>query len=205
MPTLQEQFGQIDIYLFDQLLKGRIAPGMRILDAGCGHGRNLVYLLKEGYEVYAADTDTQAVESVRAMARKFAPKLPPSNFRLESVEHMSFDDDCADVVISNTVLHLASDDAQFEAMLQGSWRVLKPGGFFFCRLASTIGMENQFKQIHGRRFQSPDGGERYLVDEALLSSLAERLGGELAEPLKTTVVQNQRSMTTWVLRKMPTL
>ena len=201
MPTLQEQFGQIDIYLFDQLLKGRISPGMRILDAGCGSGRNLVYFLREGYEVYAADSDAQAVESVRSLARTFAPALPASNFRVEAVEHMSFDDACADVVISNTVLHFARDDAHFESMLQGSWRVLKPGGLFFCRLASTIGMESQFKRIQGRRYQSPDGSERYLVDEALLGSITERLGGELADPLKTTVVQNQRSMTTWVLRK----
>jgi tellurite methyltransferase len=202
-PTLQEQFGQIDIYLFDQLLKGRISPGMRILDAGCGSGRNLVYLLREGYEVYAADSDAQAVESVRSLARMFAPALPASNFRVEAVEHMSFEDACADVVVSNTVLHLARDDAHFESMLLGSWRVLKPGGLFFCRVASLIGMESQFKRIQGRRFQSPDGAERYLVDEALLGSLTERLGGEMADPLKTTVVQNQRSMTTWVLRKKP--
>jgi len=201
MPTLREQFGQIDIYLFDQLLKGRISPGMRILDAGCGAGRNLVYLLREGYEVYGVDSDAQAVENVRALARELAPALPASNFRVEAVEQMSFDDACADVVISNTVLHLAGDDAQFESMLWESWRVLKPGGLFFCRLASTIGMETQFLHIQGRRFRSPDGAERYLVDEALLNSLTERLAGELTEPLKTTVVQNQRSMTTWVLRK----
>jgi tellurite methyltransferase len=201
MPTLQDQFGQIDIYLFDQLLKGRISPGMRILDAGCGSGRNIIYLLREGYEVYGADSDAQSVESVRCLARRFAPALPASNFRAEPVEHMSFDDACADVVISNTVLHLAGDDAQFESMLLGSWRVLKPGGLFFCRLASTIGMESQVERIQGRRYRSPDGAERYLVDEAMLSSIAERLGGELADPLKTTVVQNQRSMTTWVLRK----
>jgi tellurite methyltransferase len=201
MPTLQEQFGQIDIYLFDQLLKGHITPGMRILDAGCGGGRNLVYFLREGYEIFAADSDAHCVDSVRALARMFAPTLPASNFRVEPVEHMSFDDACADVVISNTVLHLASDDAQFEAMLQGSWRVLKPGGLFFCRVASTIGMESEFKRIRGRRFQSPDGAERYLVDEVLVNSITERLGGELADPLKTTVVQNQRAMTTWVVRK----
>jgi tellurite methyltransferase len=201
VPTLQEQFGQIDIYLFDQLLRGRISPGMRVLDAGCGSGRNLIYLLREGYEVYGADSDAQAVDTVRSLARMFAPALPASNFRVEPVEHMSFDDACADVVVSNTVLHLARDDVHFESMLQGSWRVLKPGGLLFCRLASTIGMESQFKRIQGRRFQSPDGAERYLVDEALLGSIAERLGGELVDPLKTTVVQNQRSMTTWVVRK----
>ncbi len=200
-PTLWEQFGQIDIYLFDQLLKGSISPGMRILDAGCGGGRNLVYFLREGYEVFAADSDARAVDTVRSLARRFAPALPPSNFRVEPVEQMSFDDACADVVISSAVLHFARDDAHFEAMLQGSWRVLKPGGLFFCRLASTIGIESQLTHIQGRRFQSPDGVERYLADAALLESIEERLGGELADPLKTTIVQNQRSMTTWVLRK----
>ena len=201
MLTLQEQFGQIDIYLFDQLLKGRISPGMRVVDAGCGSGRNLVYFLRERYEVYAADSDPQAVESVRSLAWALAPSLRASNFRVEAVEQMSFDDACADLVVSNTVLHFARDDAHFESMLQGSWRILKPGGIFFCRLGSLIGMESQVKRIEGRRYWSPDGSERYLVDEALLGSLTERLGGELADPLKTTVVHGQRSMTTWVLRK----
>lgn len=201
MNTLQEQFGQIDIYLFDQLLKGRIAPGMRIVDAGCGGGRNLIYLLREGYDVYGADMDEPSIERVRSFAAKFAPSLPLSNFRVEPVERMSFEDNFADVVISNTVLHLASDDSQFEAMLQGTWRVLRPGGLFFCRVASTIGMEDQFVHIKGRRFRSPDGAERYLLDTKLFDSIAERLGGELVEPLKTTVVQNQRAMSTWVLRK----
>jgi SAM-dependent methyltransferase len=200
-PTLQEQFGQIDIYLFDQILKGHIAPGMRILDAGCGYGRNLVYFLREGYEVFAADADSQAVESVRALARRLAPALPETNFRVEPVERMSFDNASADVVISNTVLHLATGDAQFEAMLHGSWRVLRPGGLFFCRLASLIGMEGRFQRIEGRRYHLLDGTDRYLVDAELLESLTELLGGEMIETLKTTVVHNQRSMTTWVLRK----
>ena len=200
MLTLQEQFGSIDIYLFDQLLKGRILPGMRILDAGCGSGRNLTYLLREGYEVYAADADAQEVDKVRSMARLLAPSLPTSNFRAEAVEHLSFDDGCADVVISSAVLHFARDDAHFESMLLGSWRVLKPGGLFFCRLASSIGIEDQVERIEGTRYKLPDGSTRYLADEGMLRSWTERLG-ELADPLKTTVVQNQRSMTTWVVRK----
>ena len=200
MPTLQEQFGQIDIYLFDQLLKGRIAPGMRILDAGCGSGRNLVYLLREGYEIFAADADAGQVERVRRMAQMLAPSLPASNFRVEPVEQMSFDDGCADVVLSSAVLHFARDDAHFDAMLRGCWRVLKPGGLFFCRLASSIGMEDQMQHIKGRRCKLPDGSERYVVDEALLGRLTERMG-EMIDPLKTTVVQNMRAMTTWVVRK----
>ena len=200
MPTLQEQFGQIDIYLFDQLLRGRVQPGMRILDAGCGSGRNLVYLLREGYEVRAADASAQAVESVRRLAHTLAPSLPAENFRVEPVERMSFEDSTADVVISSAVLHFAQDDDHFHAMLRGSLRVLRPGGLFFCRLATSIGIENQIEPIHGRRCKLPDGSERYLVDEALLLSLTEQVG-ELADPIKTTVVMNQRAMTTWVLRK----
>ena len=129
--SLQDLFGPIDIYLFDQLLKERISPGMRIVDAGCGSGRNLVYFLREGYEVHAADADARAVDGVRGLAQKLAPALPASNFRAEAVERMSFDDAFADVVVSSAVLHFARDDAHFEAMLQGTWRVLKPGGMFF--------------------------------------------------------------------------
>jgi SAM-dependent methyltransferase len=200
MPTPQEQFGQIDIYLFDQILKGRITPGMRILDAGCGSGRNLVYLLREGYDVCAADASAEAVETVRNMARALAPSLPASNFRVEPVEQMSFPDAFADVVISNTVLHFASDDAHFEAMLRGTFRVLRPGGLFFSRLGSSIGMEHRIEPIEGRRCKSPDGSLRYLVDEPLLLAYTQRMG-QLADPIKTTLVQDQRAMTTWVVRK----
>jgi hypothetical protein len=104
-------------------------------------------------------------------------------------------------VLSSAVLHFARDDEDFAAMLRGTWRVLRPGGLLFCRLASSIGIENQVRRIAGRRFWLPDGSERYLVDEAMLVTLTKELGGELADPLKTTVVQNQRSMTTWVVRR----
>jgi len=201
MTRLREQFGQIDIYLFDQLLRGRIAPGMRIFDAGCGGGRNLIYFLREGYEVFGVDSDAKAVEKTRRLAASLAPTLPGENLRVELLEGGTFPDGFADVVLSSAVLHFSRDEDHFLAMLRGTWRVLKPGGLFFCRLASSIGIEDQIRSIRGRRFLLPDGSERYLVDESLLMQLTGELGGVLADPLKTTVVQNQRSMTTWIVRK----
>jgi tellurite methyltransferase len=201
MASLSEQFGAIDIYVFDQLLRGQIAAGMRILDAGCGSGRNLVYFLRQGWEVFGVDSDPRALEATRQLAALIAPRLPADNFRLENIEAMSFPDDFADVVISSAVLHFARSDDHFRAMLEGSYRVLKPAGLLFCRLASSIGIESQVRPIAGRRFELPDGSERYLVDEALLVKLTAELEGRLVDPLKTTVVQNQRSMTTWVVRK----
>jgi hypothetical protein len=86
-------------------------------------------------------------------------------------------------------------------MVTGLWRVLAHGGLLFARLASSIGIESQVEPVSGRRFRLPDGTERYLVDEPMLMDLTARLGGELLDPIKTTVVQSQRSMTTWVVRK----
>ena len=202
MPSLADQFGPIDIYLFDQLLRGRIVPGMRIVDAGCGSGRNLVYFLREGYDVFAADENPAAVEAVRRMAAALAPSVPATNFRVDAIESMLFAEESADVALSSAVLHFARDDEHFARMLEGTWRVLKRGGLFFARLASTIGMDaGRFRRISGRRFVLPDGSERYLVDEPVLMEWTRHLGGEMLDPLKTTVVQNQRCMTTWVLRK----
>ena len=171
--------------------------------AGCGFGRNLHYLLAAGYEVFGVDADPRAIAATRRLATSLAPDLPADNFRAEPLEQMSFPDHLADVVLSSAVLHFARDDDQFDAMLRRTWRILMPGGLLFCRLASSIGMEDQIRRLAGRRFRLPDGSERYLVDEALLVSLTEKLGGQLADPLKTTVVQNQRCMTTWVVRKNP--
>lgn len=174
---------------------------MTIFDAGCGQGRNLVFFLREGYDVFAVDPDRSSIEAVRALAGRLAPGLPESNFRTEAVESNSFPDGSADVVVSSAVLHFARDEERFRAMLEGSWRLLRRGGLFFCRLASSIGMEDRMVPQGGRRFTLPDGSDRFLVDEPYLLALTRELGGRLLDPLKTTVVQDQRCMTTWVLRR----
>ncbi len=201
LTDLRSLVGDIDIYLFDQILRDRLAAGMRVLDAGCGSGRNLTCLLQAGLDVCATDADGRAIDAVRRLAARLAPSLPDDNFRVEPVERCSFADASFDAVISSAVLHFAANDAQFMAMLDEMWRVLRPGGMFFCRLASTIGMADRMRRIDGRRYDLPDGSERYLVDAELLTSLTRSRGGSLLDPLKTTVVQDQRCMTTWVVRK----
>jgi 2-polyprenyl-3-methyl-5-hydroxy-6-metoxy-1,4-benzoquinol methylase len=200
---LEAEFGSIDIYLFDQLLRGRISARDRVFDAGCGWGRNLVYLLRSGFDVSGVDADADAVAHVRGLAAQLAPHLPADRFRVESIEQSSFPERSATVVISSAVLHFARDDGEFDRMLAGSWRVLAPGGLWFCRLASTIGIEALVRRLGaaGRRYHLPDGTDRYLVDEAFLMDRTRALGGQLLDPLKTTVVQDQRAMTTWVVRK----
>jgi SAM-dependent methyltransferase len=198
---LVELFGEIDVYLFDQLLRGRITPDLRVLDAGCGGGRNLVYLLRAGCDVYGVDRDGERVSEVRALAGRLAPDLPAGNFRAESVESMSFRDGFFGAVIANALLHFARDEAHLNAMLEELWRVLAPRGLFFARLATTIGIEDRVRPLGGARYALPDGSERLLVDEAFLLQTTERMGGILLDPIKTTNVQNLRCMTTWCVQK----
>jgi SAM-dependent methyltransferase len=199
--ALRDWFGEIDIYLFDQLLKGRFNPAMRVLDAGCGGGRNLVYFLRSGYQVFGVDQSREAVVHVRGLAKALAPHLPSDNFRVESIEELTFAANSFDLVISSAVLHFARDEEQWRNMLLEMWRVLKPGGIFFARLASNIGIESRVQLIEGRRYHLPDGSDRFLADEELLLSAAASLNAELFEPIKTVIVQNMRAMTTWCLLK----
>lgn len=200
--SVGEQFGQIDIYVFDQILRGNIEPGMRVIDAGCGYGRNLVHLLREGCEVFALDADPDGVEHVRQLAALLQPRLPAENFRVGLIERMPFADEMADVVLCNSVLHFARDEKHFEAMLTELWRVLRPGGLLFCRLGSRIGMDFAPVGKPGEHlYRIGDDSVWFLVDEAILLDCTAALEGILVDPLKTTVVQDYRCMTTWVMRK----
>jgi tellurite methyltransferase len=195
------QFGNIDIYLFDQLLKGTFDGCKTVMDTGCGGGRNIYYFLKQGYEVYGVDTNPEAVDQVRMMARELAPSLPAENFVATAIETMPFEALFFDLVISSAVLHFAKDKSHFETMLHRCWQVVKPGGYFFCRLASSIGIEKEIIAIGNGRYLLPDGSERYLVDETDLLHYTHQLGGQLFEPIKTTNVQGMRCMTTWCVQK----
>jgi SAM-dependent methyltransferase len=198
---LLAEFGQIDIYVFDQLLRGQITSSMRILDAGCGSGRNSEYLMRCGAEIYGVDSDPSQVARIRDVASDAAPDLSPENFRIAWLDALPFPDAYFDAVICSAVLHFSKDTAEFENEVAEMWRVLRSGGIFFARLASTIGLEGRLTHLHDRWYRLPDGSDRFLVDADYLLFVSSRLGAELRDPLKTTVVQDMRSMTTWVLRK----
>lgn len=199
---IQKTFGNIDIYLFDQLAKGTYDDCNSILDAGCGTGRNLLCFLKSGAEVFGVDQNPNAISQLRSLASQFPQINPEENFKVSAVEKLPFEPERFDLVISSAVLHFAENLNHFEAMLNSMWSVLKPGGYFFCRLASEIGIESLVQFIGNGRYILPDGSERFLVNQEMLLRLTKNLGGELHEPIKTTNVQNLRSMTTWCVRKM---
>jgi tellurite methyltransferase len=201
MINIREEFGDIDIYLFDQIQKGRFTPGMKVLDAGCGGGRNIVWLMRNGFDVCAIDVDEGVVAAIRELAKRLAPELSPENFQAATLESIPFPDESFDWVICNTVMHFAADRAQFDRWLVEQWRVIRPGGMFFARLASSIGIEKLLVPTSNGRFLMPDGTERFIVDEQIIKDATKSVGGRFIEPIKTTNVENIRCMTTWVLVK----
>jgi tellurite methyltransferase len=199
---LRAQFGDIDIYLFDQLLRGRFDGRTRVLDAGCGGGRNLPFLLARGFAVFAIDEDAAAISAVTRLAAQLAPGLPPDNIRQGALDALPWPDGEMEAVVCSAVLHFAHDQAHFDRMLHEMWRVLAPGGLFFARLATSIGLESLLPQTVGR-VRLPDGSTRFVVDEQYLLAKTRDLDATLLDPIKTTKVANLRSMTTWVTQKNP--
>ena len=198
---LRAAFGDIDIYLFDQLARGHFDRRRRVLDAGCGDGRNLVYLLRNGFTCFGVDRDASAIAQVRALAARLAPGEPADRFVTGELHELPWPDGSMDAVIASAVLHFSHDEPHFARVVQELWRVLAPGGLLFARLASTIGLEATLGSAGGPRVSLPDGSVRFVVDQAMLLDWTERLGGTLVDPIKTTNVQGQRCMTTWCVEK----
>lgn len=198
---LRLAFGDIDIYLFDQLARGRFDSRRRVLDAGCGDGRNLVWFFRNGFTCFGIDRDEAAISQVRALATRLAPATPLAHFVKGELDDLPWPDGSMDGVIASAVLHFVHDEPHFARIVQELWRVLAPGGLLFARLASTIGLEAVLGPVAGRRVRLPDGSDRFVVDLAMLLDWTERLDGHLIDPIKTTNVQGQRCMTTWCVEK----
>lgn len=199
--SLRASLGDLDIYLLDQFARGRFDQARTVLDAGCGDGRNLQHLLQAGVTCFGVDRDPSAIEAVRRLAARLAPALPAENFVSGELDSLPWADGSMDAVICSAVLHFARDEAHARRMLDELWRVVAPGGLFFARLASTIGLAALAGVPAGQRVRLPDGTDRFVVDEAWLLAETARLGGTLLDPIKTTNVQERRAMTTWVLGK----
>ncbi len=197
---LNSMLGNIDIYLLDQILKGRFDSGMKILDAGCGEGRNLIYFMREGFTVNGIDENPLAIKYLQTVARSINKSIPEENFITGDLRDVQFPDEYFDVVLSSAVLHFSEGESDFQMMFSELIRVLKPGGILFLRMCTKVGLKN-LEYVSKGTYKLPDGTIRYILTEEILEGLVEKYSLQYLEPFKSVVVHGQRSMATLVLKK----
>ena len=195
--SISDLLGQTDIYLIDQIMKNRYAKDDKILDAGCGGGRNMPWFLQNRINLYGIDLSEAAILNLK----KKYPFLPDENLQISAVENMPFETNFFDHVISSAVLHFAKSNSHFNAMLGELVRSLRPRGSLFIRMASNIGIEDKVKLISDGNYWIPDGSMRFLLTKKILGECMESFGLSFLEPLKTVNVDDVRCMSTLVLQK----
>ncbi|WP_114901157.1 bifunctional 2-polyprenyl-6-hydroxyphenol methylase/3-demethylubiquinol 3-O-methyltransferase UbiG [Kordia sp. SMS9] len=193
---LAEIVGNTDIYLLDQILKGRYKPHDVLLDAGCGSGRNLQYFHESGFDFFAIDSNAEHVENLQQRYPKSA-----ANCKVATVEELPFPDQTFDHVLCNAVLHFAKSEAHFKEMFFELVRVLKKEGSLFIRMTSDIGIEGKPTHLQNGVYFLPDASERFLLTRTVLNEILKTHQLSLLEPVKSTNVHDLRSMTTLVLSK----
>jgi tellurite methyltransferase len=192
---IHEAVGETDIYLIDQIMKGRYQPEDTILDAGCGYGRNLHWFLKNNFNVYGVDQDETAIDDLR---RKRTPPLS-ERFQAAELDDLPFNHKRFEHVICSAVLHFAKDTAHFHRMVAEMLRVLKPKGSLFIRMTSDIGIEDRVRPLADGVYQIPDGSTRFLLTRTLLTETMQKNNLSFLEPFKTVNVNDLRCMSTLVL------
>ena len=197
-PGELSQIINTDIYLIDQILKGRYNGGGKLLDAGCGRGRNISWFaLQPNIDIFATDTDPDAITHLLQVY----PSITPGQVKCGPVQSLPFPDTFFDHIICSAVLHFARNHEEFLQMFSELNRVLKPKGSLFIRVASDIGIENKILPLGGGRFSLPDGTDRFLLTKRIIEDVLNNFRLTLAEPVKTTNVQDVRCMTTLVMIK----
>lgn len=190
----KEELQGVDIYLIDQILKGRIKPEDRILDAGCGKGRNLRPFIEENYSFVGIDPE---MDRIQYLSEKYPQHS--RQFIESSIEDFE-DDDGFNVILCNAVLHFAENDSHFEQLFSKLICLLKPDGILFIRMTSNIGLDPTLFPDTGV-YQLPDNTSRYLITRERITELLKEYNLELLDPVKSTVVEHLRSMTTAVFQK----
>lgn len=195
--SLKNLLGQTDIYLLDQIMKGRYIENEKILDAGCGEGRNMHWFLQNDFAIFGTDIKEAAI----AQLKSANPDLPTERLQVAAVEKLPFTDKYFDHIISSAVLHFANSTQHFKAMLTEMARVLETNGSLFIRMTSDIGIENKVKPISDGVYIIPDGSERFLLTKTLLAECIKENNLSFLEPFKTVNVDDLRCMSTLVLQK----
>ena len=188
---LKESLGNTDMYIIDQFMKGNFSKEYKILDAGCGGGRNLKFLFDLGFQIEGCDLSENHFSNIKR-------KLPSIKLKVANLNNLPYQENEFDYIICNAVLHFANSEEEFKTMIKELHRVLKTTATLFIRMTSIFGIEN-LVQKENHQYRLPDKSSRFLLTNELIDFILTLF--EFKEPLKTVNVNNLRCMSTLILKK----
>ena len=196
-----KELGNMDIYLLDQIMKGRIMQGAKILDAGCGTGRNSEYFIRNNFDISGIDLNKVSIQNAKEQIALWNANFDAEHYTTADLKEIPFPDNDFDFIISSAVLHFSKDRAHFKKLFEELVRVLNHNGILFIRMTTKHTLVNLSRHLHDDVYQIPDGSTRYLLDVEYLKDLMTKNKMSFIDPFKTVNVDDKRTMAVVVLKK----
>lgn len=190
--TIQElnrELGNIDLFLLDQILKGRFEQAARILEVGCGEGRNLTYFIRNGYDVWGIDHHPTALQMLRMIGHSLHTNFDKEKFIEAKITEIPFPPQSFDAIICSAVLHFSPSEEAFFAAWDEMMKVLRKDGFLFISMYSSI------------PFPGKTQSDFFLLTETLYRTVLQRYKLQEIEPTRTVVTGDAQAIAYLILKK----
>ncbi len=165
----------------------------KILDLGCGGGRNTKMLVSLGFDVYACDNSVGMVEAARKRIKKQAAK----NVIVASMTSLPYPDSFFYFVVSSGVFHNAFSLKELGKAIKESARVLIKGGMLLVNIFSSDIVDSKLKALkEDSVYITPQGLPMVLISDKELIGLMKKNRLFLVKPLmkKEVLVETGKRM-----------
>jgi ubiquinone/menaquinone biosynthesis C-methylase UbiE len=178
----------------------------KVLDLGCGTGRNTKMLLGLNYDVYVCDLYKGMLESAKREYLKYSPlKYSKKKVSLCSMDNLSYKSNFFDAILCHGVYHNATSVSEFKKALKESVRVLKNGGYLCFNVFSSGFIEKGLKKVRDDLYLTKEELLMVLISKKIFLKETQKFGLVIHSPIVeyiSNVSTGKRSVMRGILKKV---